>query len=307
MKVSAIIVLYNPNLELLDEQYDTLDSQVDTVIYIDNSPNQNVRNKIVNWIKSKQMGVNYYLSMDGNVGIAKAQNKGILLAKELNSNYVLLLDQDSLLSKNMVSNLLYAWVTLEKEGMKIAAIGPSFVDAKSGEIAKIIRHSGLSVKKITPSLENNYEVADYIISSGSLIKIQNFDEIGLLKEELFIDWVDIEWGLRAKELGFSSIVIPAVIMRHSIGDEFVEFINRKKNLHADFRNYFIVRNSTYLGLHTNLPANFRLIQLFKVPLYILFYSYYSRKFMYSLMLLLNAVKDGIFKKMDKGYFQDKGL
>ncbi|MER2010631.1 MAG: hypothetical protein ABS939_24675, partial [Psychrobacillus sp.] len=98
-------------------------------------------------------------------------------------------------------------------------------------------------------------------------------------------------------------VAPKVIMRHSIGDEYINFGNKNINLHTDFRNYFIVRNSIYLSLYSKLPLNFKLIQLGKVPLYILFYSYHSKRRLYSLGLLIKAVTDGIFRNMDKGHFR----
>ena len=157
--------------------------------------------------------------------------------------------------------------------------------------------------KSIPNQSNNFEVADYVISSGSLIPIEVLDEVGDMDEQLFIDWVDIEWGMRAKRYGYVSYIAPRVIMRHSIGDEYVKFGHKNINLHTDFRNYFIVRNSIYLSLYSKLPLNFRIIQLGKVPLYILFYSYHSKKRLYSFGLLTKAVIDGILKNMGKGHFK----
>ncbi len=307
VNISAIVVLYNPNLETLNKLYQSLFHQINLIIFVDNSPIDDVRQVNKNWIYKQNNINNHYLSMNDNLGIAIAQNRGIEFAKKVKSDFVLLLDQDSTLTKDTVENLVKSWQDIETQGLKVAAIGPSFMDEKTGEIAKIINHKGLRVHKTIPNIQIQYEISDYIISSGSLLKIQNFDIIGLMQEDLFIDWVDIEWGLRAKMLGFQSYVVPTILMKHSIGDEFVDFNDKKINLHSDFRNYFIVRNSVYLSLYSNLPINFRIIQLSKTPLYIAFYSYHSTKPLYSLKLLLTAVKDGIIKNMGKGYFRDKGL
>ncbi len=306
MSVAAIIVLYNPDFEKLQRLYLSACNQVSSIIFVDNTPTFESREKNKIWIEDLHNKNNYYLSMNGNLGIATAQNKGIEFAKNLNAEFVLLLDQDSALPDDMVKKLLSAYQKLSYDNKKIAVVAPSFVDEKTGEIAKVIRHKKLKVQKIQPSINQDFEQADYVISSGSLIKLSVLDILGLMKDELFIDWVDIEWGLRAKQLGFMSYVIPSVLMEHSIGDESV-VVGSNINLHSDFRNYFIVRNSVYLVLYSTLPINFKIIQSYKVPLYILFYSYHSKKPFYSLKLLLIAVKDAIFKKMGKGYFENKEL
>ncbi len=36
--------------------------------------------------------------------------------------------------------------------------------------------------------------ADFLIASGCLTPIESFDAIGLLNDDMFIDYVDIEWG-----------------------------------------------------------------------------------------------------------------
>lgn len=303
MKVAAIIVLYNPNFSSLARLLESIKGQVSQIIIVDNSENLTIKKDVKKWLQSKNSSKITYLDLKRNFGIAYAQNRGIEVAKESDAKFVLLLDQDSALPDNMVSDLMTVYNSLITDGQKVATVGPSFLDEKTNELAKVIRHRKLRVHKSVPNQKNSFEVADYVISSGSLIPLEVLDEVGNMDEHLFIDWVDIEWGIRAKQLGYSSYVVPRVVMRHSIGDEYVNFSNKKINLHTDFRNYFIVRNSLYLSLYSNLPLNFRLIQFGKVPLYIVFYSYHSKRKLYSLGLLTKAVVDGVFKNMGKGHFK----
>lgn len=303
MSTASIIILYNPNLLLIKRLYSSLESQADSIIFVDNSENLVVKKEFRKWLLSMDNSKNTYLDLEKNYGIAYAQNRGIEFAKESDAKFVLLLDQDSALPNNMVRDLMTVYNDLVTDGYKVATVGPSFLDEKTNEIANIIRHCNMRVHKSTPSQASSFEVADYIISSGSLISIEVLDKVGNMDERLFIDWVDIEWGMRAKRYGYASYVAPRVIMRHSIGDEYVNFGDKKINLHTDFRNYFIVRNSIYLSLYSQLPVNFRCIQIGKVPLYILFYSYHSKRKLYSLGLLTKAVIDGILKNMSKGHFK----
>lgn len=303
MSVVATVVLFNPNLALLKRLYKSLYNQVDSIVFSDNSEDRSIKKDVKNWINQLISSDIIYLDLHKNHGIAYAQNKGIEVAKASGAKFVLLLDQDSALPDNMVSDLMTVYISLITVGHKVATVGPAFLDEKTNELAKVIRHRELRVHKSIPNQSNNFEVADYVISSGSLIPIEVLDEVGDMDEQLFIDWVDIEWGMRAKRYGYVSYIAPRVIMRHSIGDEYVKFGHKNINLHTDFRNYFIVRNSIYLSLYSKLPLNFRIIQLGKVPLYILFYSYHSKKRLYSFGLLTKAVIDGILKNMGKGHFK----
>lgn len=302
-KIYGIIVLFNPNLQLLNRLYITLKNQVDNLIFVDNSEDLTVKEEIGKWLLFIDSSKNTYLDLKRNYGIAYAQNRGIAAAKENGARFVLLLDQDSSLPINMVSDLMTVYIRLLEDDHKVATVGPSFLDEKTNELAKVIRHGKLRVHKSIPNQSNNFEVADYVISSGSLIPIEVLDKVGDMDEQLFIDWVDIEWGMRAKRYRYVSYVAPRVIMRHSIGDEYVKFGHKNINLHTDFRNYFIVRNSIYLSLYSKLPLNFKIVQLGKVPLYIFFYSYHSKKRLYSLGLLTKAVFDGVLKNMGKGHFK----
>ncbi|MCV5831057.1 hypothetical protein OFN28_30780, partial [Escherichia coli] len=42
---------------------------------------------------------------------------------------------------------------------------------------------------------------DHLIASGSLIPVDVFEKIGGMDDSLFIDYVDVEWSLRARYQG----------------------------------------------------------------------------------------------------------
>jgi len=58
---------------------------------------------------------------------------------------------------------------------------------------------------------------DYVVSSGALIPLAVLDQVGMMDESLFIDYVDSEWGLRAKSRGHLSFGICAAQMVHCLG------------------------------------------------------------------------------------------
>jgi len=298
-QVGAVVVLYQPDLALLERLIACVVDQVYRVYVIDNTPDASPAD-YGQLLESQNI---VYLSLEGNRGIATAHNRGIALAKTDGLTHVLLMDQDSELEPRTVERLLASESRLLASGIKVAAVGPVFVDEKTGDAAPAIERTAFGSKKHKIDLAGNEPVkSTYIIASGSLIRIDVLDEIGGMRDDLFIDWVDIEWGERASQADFYCYLIPHVKMKHSIGDEFVSILGRRITLHSDFRNYFIVRNAAFLALWSDLSLVTRFQMLRKLPYYITCYSWYSSRRAYAFRLLLSAVKDGVVKNMGKGRF-----
>jgi rhamnosyltransferase len=295
--IAAVVVLYHPNLSLLGRLLGSVLQQVGAVIVVDNTP-----------VPSKEFGRfldGYahrvtYIPLGENMGIAAAQNAGIRKSLEEGCSHVLLLDQDSFPPPNMVIELLSAERVLIESGKKVAAVGPVFIDEKSGEVSTAIRHGWMHVTKLRVDTSMTEPIeADYLISSGSLIRAETLTRVGYMLDELFIDWVDIEWGLRARRAGCNSYIVPSTVMRHSIGDDCVRALGKNINLHNDVRNYYIVRNSTYLLKLNSMGWQWRSITVLKLPLYVCFYSWHSANRWGSVRILCQAILDGVRGKVGR--------
>ncbi|MDE2421447.1 MAG: glycosyltransferase family 2 protein [Gammaproteobacteria bacterium] len=298
-RIGAIVVLYFPNQSLLKRLLQSLVHEVDQIFVIDNTPSIAVDRLTHAWFAAENFNV-MYQSLGNNLGIAQAQNIGIKQAISNHCDHVVFFDQDSAIPPNMIQELLRYEKLLLDQSIKVGAIGPLFLDEKTGEYSKAIRHGRLLVNKINVDPNDNEPVlADYLISSGSLIRVETLKATGFMREELFIDWVDIEWGLRANKLGYSHFIIPRAIMRHSIGDDFVTLGHKKINLHNDIRNYYIVRNACYLLLDPHVDKRWRVNIAFKIPLYIIFYSLTSKSKVNSFIQLLRACSDAMKGNLGK--------
>ncbi|TCW32456.1 glycosyltransferase family 2 protein [Gulbenkiania mobilis] len=293
--VGAIIVLYHPDEPNLKALLDSLKNQVAAIYLIDNTPFGQIQYN-ESYFKNYSP-ICIYKSLGNNKGIAKAQNEGISLAIKKGCTHVLLLDQDSCPARNMVFKLIQEETRLKNLGRKVAAVGPLFIEQKGSSSATAIRHKFLHVEKI-PILKDMKEAVetDHIIASGSLISVDSLTEIGLMMEELFIDWVDVEWGLRAKSKGYSCFITPSTIMKHSIGDEVVFFLGKKISLHSTTRNYYIVRNLAFLLRKNHLDWNWRSISILRIPKYIVFYTWKSNHKLNTLKTLTQALYHGLIGK-----------
>lgn len=297
--LSAIIVSYNPNMGVIQKLINKLTSQGCFVIIVDNGSENYTQIKEIE-IKDKK-NINVIL-LGGNLGIAKAQNVGIKTAIDLNYEYVIIFDQDSQIEDSFINSLLEVHKKLILMGKNVATVGPTFIDTKTLQKSYALRYDGLRLKKVYAESGKLAIKSDYIISSGSLIHSEKFNNIGLMDEKLFIDFVDIEWGIRAKQKGYDSFMACDVYMNHTIGDTSIKLpiFNKFINIHSNFRKYFIVRNAIYLTFYSKLPFNWKLIQILKTFFYMFSILVTSKDRISIIEIFFKGMRDGIFRKMGKG-------
>ena len=190
--LAAIIVTYNPDRSELTKLLSAVVSQVRIVLVVDNGSKDDVSSLVsAAGIRNCQ-----YYCLGGNFGVAEAINYGIRKAYSFGTTHVVLFDQDSLPAPNMVERLFVSYKTMVEKGIKVAAVGPRYNDPRSGNPPPFIRLKGLRLHRADCTSLGSVPV-DYLVSSGCLIDMQSINEIGLMQTSLFIDYVDVEWGLRA--------------------------------------------------------------------------------------------------------------
>ena len=102
--VAAVVVVFDPD-DRFKQLLLSLVKQVNKIWIIDNQPNS----VSSNYIKGGQFQQRNNIKLvenKKNVGLAAAQNQGIKLALEDGVDWILLLDQDSILDKDFVKNML---------------------------------------------------------------------------------------------------------------------------------------------------------------------------------------------------------
>lgn len=293
--VAAVLVLYHPQPALLTRLVDSIAAQVEKIFIVDNTPGE--RRETPAPLRRCACAFSY-LANGTNKGLAGAQNIGIAHALGEHYTHVLLLDQDSALPPGAVDGLLAAEATLLNAGKPVSAVGPLFIDEKTGERSRGVHRSRLRVEWFPiPAEETRPVEADYLIASGSLIRASVLRHVGFMREELFIDWVDTEWAYRANSLGYSTYIIPTVIMQHSVGDATREFMGKRFNLHSPARNYYIVRNAVYLLGDRRMSLSWRMTMVRYIPKYILVHSWLSQHRGRSFLQMLRAVWEGLTGSM----------
>jgi rhamnosyltransferase len=272
MNIVAVIVSYHPDLEALKALLDGIKSQVNAVVVVDNGSAV----KLKNWLDQYQAQAIHGIFLGANTGVAAAQNVGIGWAREQGADYVVLFDQDSRPGPDMVRRLVEAVQAKQSMGCKVAAAGPRFTDERQGNPPPFIRVTGLKLIRLGCDETNPIVEVDYLISSGCLIPMSTLDVVGLMREELFIDYVDIEWGLRARHHGFQSLGVCSALMQHSLGDHPIELFGKKIPVHSPLRHYYHFRNAVLLYREAWVPLNLKLVDGWRLWLKYVFYSLFAK-------------------------------
>lgn len=291
-KTNCIIVTYFPDLDRLEKCIRRIFDEVENIYVVDNS------DSVVDFENIKSISSNIeVMPLMSNVGIAKAQNIGIKKALENGADYILLSDQDTIYPDNYVANMLKGFeVTSLKE---ICAVVPLFCDENSRHTsAGFIGKSSWGFKRFFPN--SGHHPVFQAIASGSILKSSILDEIGLMNEELFIDWVDLEWCWRANKLGYEILGNADVIINHQLGDKAINIGVREVNMRSSIRHYYITRNAFYLSLYCeSIDLKHKIVLFFKSFKYIVGFTFLSNEKISNFKITLRAFFDGINGKIGK--------
>ena len=266
--VVSIVVTYQPNLDVVESLLSSLLDQVKSVVIVDNGSKTDGLTELAD----KFPGRTELIQFHRNYGIAKAQNQGIEFAKGKGAEFVLLLDQDSIPAPDMVIKLVDAANALPHA----ASLGPRYLDNRQGNPPPFISINGLRLHRYMCENDNKIVPVDYLISSGSLIPLKVIKAVGPMREELFIDYVDIEWGLRAKSYGYQSYGVCGAKMSHTLGDNPISFFGRKIPYHSPSRHYYHFRNAIWLYKQPWVPWNWKIVDSWRLLRKYIFYSLFAK-------------------------------
>jgi rhamnosyltransferase len=286
--VCAVVVTYHPDLDALARLLESLQPQVRSVIAVDNGSDVD----LARWSASRQRPLDAVIRLPENRGIAEAQNRGIDWAIAAGADYVLLMDQDSAPATDMVQRLLDCARVHEP----VAAVGPFYQDPRQKRTSPFIEIKGLRLVRHFPDGVSVSTPVDYLIASGSLIPVPALRKVGGMREDLFIDYVDIEWGLRARHHGLQCHGVFDARMAHDLGDDPIDFLGKSVPVHSPLRHYYMMRNAILLYRDPRIPLNWKLVDGSRLVLKFVFYSIFTQRRLAHLRMMSLGLCHGLAGK-----------
>ncbi|MFM0004534.1 MULTISPECIES: glycosyltransferase family 2 protein [Paraburkholderia] len=283
-RTGAVVVFYNPDAACI-ERANRLAARMHCVV-VDNTPDVRPASEL------GLAGAIEYLPNGENAGIATAINQGVEALIRGGFDMAIIFDQDSEPPASLFTELPKVIDAANASGERVALAGPAYEDARLRGLAPFVRFKWGTLERIVPQGDQPIEV-DFLISSGSCINLRWWSSIGPMDDALFIDFVDLEWCVRAKQKGYRVLGVPWVHMSHELGGEPVRVLGRAYPMHSPLRHYYLFRNAVVLIGRSYVPWTWKSSELVKFPVRLVIYSLMPSQRMAHLKMALLGMWDGI--------------
>jgi GT2 family glycosyltransferase len=212
---------------------------IDDVIVVDNDATENARERLTSVLPE----ITYVLS-GSNRGFSGGMNIGIRLALGRGADHVLLVNSDVIVPPDCVERLERCLDT-ERAGITgpvvlarsepgwVASLGMSYAP-RTGRM----RHRGVGARLRDGARAEGGPV-DAVSGCLMLIRREVFDAIGLLDEDFFFSFEELDFCLKARRAGFTTVLDGSAVAYHEGG--------RSIGPDTPLRLYFAARNHLLLA------------------------------------------------------------
>lgn len=278
----SIIVTYFPKLSEFKKILTNHKKNFKKIIIINNSPEVSLKH-----LKNKDKVI--IVNNKKNLGLAKALNIGIKKSIKRGAKMVCLFDQDTHIDDDHANKMLLN-INAFKFKKETCLYNSLYFNKVTNKYGSLINFKFLRLVKSMPNKSKNYTFVEYAITSGSFIPINFFKKIGYMRNKLFIDFIDIDWGLRAKKRGYKIVIFHNVKLTQHLGSYKINFFGNSYPIHSPSRIYYYFRNSCILYKTKYVEFNWKLIDISRNIFRIIFY------------ILIPSNRTNYLKNIFKGIF-----
>lgn len=262
----AVVVSWQPDLVVLGDLLKQLAAQSCPVIVIDNgSSNVGILSQTIADISAEISLIEW----PDNKGLATALNEGLRLARARGCDGAFLFDQDSRIDADFCDAMQQAFQkAVAVSPQPVAAIGPRLQDPETGHRTPFRKFGWWRRSNRQVSVAADLYSADFLITSGTLLSLGSLDETGFMKDEYFIDNIDLEWCFRARAHGYALYGTDAAFLFHRIGEQSGNPLVKAGILvkHNPLRSYYSTRNRVHLWRQHYAPLDWKLRDMLRFVL-----------------------------------------
>lgn len=282
-RTGAVVVFFNPDAACV-ERANRL-AAITHCVVVDNTPTVRA---------ASELGLSaavVYLPNGENRGIATAINQGVEALIQAGLDTAVLFDQDSEPPASLLTELPMVITRANDACEKVALVGPAYDDSRLRGVAPFVRFRWWKLKRIVPEGDKPIDV-DFLISSGSCINLRWWGGIGPMDDALFIDLVDLEWCVRAKQKGYRILGVPWVRMSHELGSAPLRVFGNAYPMYGPLRHYYQFRNAIALMRRSSMPMTWKSTELIKLPIRVLIYCFFLKQRKQHLNMVWRGIADG---------------
>jgi len=250
LSVASISVAFNA-VDVLSRHMEALVRQtcpIQEIIVVDNASTDGTDEMLAD--RYPQVTV---LRMKQNLGAAGGWAAGLSYAAlNRRHDWVWTFDQDSVPTPESLADLLGGLGTLDGTQSEVGMIAPMPVHLETGNYYPPLLWRGRYVRPSAEQMQQSVWFADLVIASGSLVRREVVERIGLPRADFFMDFCDYEYSLRMRSSGYKIAIVPRTKLSHEIGDARRIWLPSGFRLWTSYppwREYYSTRNLVYAAWH----------------------------------------------------------
>ncbi len=194
-----------------------------------------------------------------NLGFSGGNNVGIRYARDKNADYILLLNNDTIIDKHIVSELL----KVAESNEEIGIVAPKIYFAKGHEFhknkykenerGKVIWYAGgvidwnnvigvhKGVDEVDKGQHEKTEETNFASGCCMMVKKEVFQKVGFLEKKYFLYYEDSDFSERIKKAGFTIMYAPLAFLWHKNAGS-------TGGSGSKLQDYYITRNRMLFGM-----------------------------------------------------------
>lgn len=184
-----------------------------------------------------------------NLGFAEGNNIAIKSALQEGADYVLLLNNDTIVDRNFLIQL----VKVAESDPEIGICGPKIYHYDfpnkiwfAGGLIKGGTTLHIGGGKDDKGQFDKISVVDYITGCAMLVKRKVFEKVGLLDPDYFCMFEDADLCLRNRRAGFKAVYVPNARVWHKISSSFGGFFSPYWAYYMGRSNILFIRKNARL-------------------------------------------------------------
>ena len=292
--IASVTVAYN-GADVLRGHLDSLKRQtckLNEIIVVDNASTDDTRHVLATEYPDVTL-----LRLEENGGIGGGLSAGMAYAAlEKQFKWVWLFDQDSVPAPDALERLVVASQQTGEDKSSISILAPRCFHVDTQMQYPGLRWRGSRFVAIHPSGGTAITFVDMVITSGSLIRQNAIEELGLPRTDFFMDFVDYEYCLRLRRRGFRIAIVGDSVVHHAIGSPttFSIFGSTKSWAdHAPWREYYMTRNEIFTIWKYYPEIRKRLFVLYRLTQHAIGILLFGKQKMDCLRMMWHGLLDGL--------------
>lgn len=267
MQVAIVILNWNRKEDTLECLRSVQGLRIEnyelSVIVVDNASSDDSVEAVKRFIKNKNLPSAepcsfVLLENEKNLGFAAGNNVGIKHALAQGADFVLILNNDTIVDKNLIEDFLSGAEEYKEAGVFSPKIyfAPGFEyhleDYKTDERGHVIWYAGgiidwnnvlgsnRGVDEVDKKQYDKAVTTDFATGAAMFVRREVLEKIGGFDERYFMYLEDADFCVRARGAGWRVMYLPKPQLWHKVG--------RSAGIGSSLNDYFISRNRLLFGM-----------------------------------------------------------